>query len=197
MKRNKEIVLFPVQFDLFHWKPRHNYYIHWSCRIYFLHFLKEMNKLTIINTLCGWERAMPYIQKVTSSLWILRCWFSRLVAVNLTSKKNRYNIFQSKTLSSRMDWPELLPNTLHSVSINEEHLCHVICQHFAGVTYIHSCLCVREKERVTEQQPRGSPDASSTNDQIINGTMQDYLVLCLSIGGFSGIFVAEISIIQM
>lgn len=39
--------------------------------------------------------------------------------------------------------PELLPYALHSVSTDDEHLRHVVCQHLAGVTDVYSRLWMK------------------------------------------------------
>lgn len=48
---------------------------------------------------------------------------------------------------TQINRPEFLTYALHSVSADDEHLSHIICQHLTGVTYVDSCLCVREGER--------------------------------------------------
>ena len=52
-----------------------------------------------------------------------------------------------RTDTTSEDGPELLPYALHSVSTDDEHLCHVIRQHFAGVADIYRSLCVRERKK--------------------------------------------------
>lgn len=45
-------------------------------------------------------------------------------------------------LGSDVSKPEFLPYALHSVSADDEHLRHVVCQHLAGVTDVYSRLWV-------------------------------------------------------
>ena len=52
--------------------------------------------------------------------------------------------------------PELLAHALDRVTIDDEHLSHVIRQHLAGVTDVDSRLCVSEWERVTAVTEHGA-----------------------------------------